>query len=49
MHVLYSIGPDVYVSIFGPRATYKLSNVAVDNKLFSSHIGVYYEIDVKVW
>ena len=48
MHILYSIGPDLYVSILGPRATFMHSHVAVD-KLFSSHIGVYYETDVKVW
>jgi hypothetical protein len=49
MCMLYGIGPDLYVSIFGPRATFKHSNVAVDNRLFTSHIGVYYEIGVKVW
>ena len=48
MRMLYSIGPDLYVSVFGPRATFKDSNVAVDNRLFTSHIGVYYEIDL-VW
>jgi len=37
MHMLYSIGPDLYVSIFGPRAIFKPSDVAVDNRLFSSH------------
>jgi len=47
--MLYSIGPDLYVSVFGTRATFKYSNVSVDKRLFTSNIDVYYEIDLRVW